>query len=227
MTTAIDPLPDLRLMQLISPSLPIGGFTYSQGLECAVELGWVIDVETLTQWLREQILTTLGRLDLPILMRLYEAAHEGSVSGVIGWSQYLIASRETSELRAEEHNRGRALALLLKSLDIIETGQWLEALELSQSAGFAYAASVWDIPENHMLRGFAWSWVENLVLAGVKIIPLGQSDGQRILLNLAPVIVQAVAMAQRLDDDEIGVSSPALSIASSQHQFQYTRLFRS
>lgn len=214
-------------MQLISPSLPIGGFTYSQGLERAVDLGWVTDAAMLTQWLHEQVMTTVARLDLPVLIRLYDASNEQSLSRMIDWSRYLIASRETSELRAEEHNRGRALALLLKSLDIIQPGQWLEALELSQSAGFAYAASIWDIPKHNMLRGFAWSWVENLVLAGVKIVPLGQSDGQRILLKLAPVIVEAVELAQHLDDDEIGASSPALSIASSQHQFQYTRLFRS
>ncbi|HFD86735.1 MAG TPA: urease accessory protein UreF [Gammaproteobacteria bacterium] len=227
MTPAIDALPDLRLMQLISPSLPIGGFTYSQGLERAVDRGWVSDAELLTAWLHEQVLTTLARLDLPILMRLYEASSEKSLPSMMYWSRYLIASRETSELRAEECNRGRALATLLKSLEVIEPGQWFEALELCQSAGFAYAAKAWDIPQDNMLRGFAWSWVENLVLAGVKIVPLGQSDGQRILLKLAPAIVKAVTVAQSIDDDEIGASSPALSIASSQHQFQYTRLFRS
>ncbi len=220
-------LAEIRLMQLISPSLPVGGFTYSQGLERAVDLGWVRDAETLTAWLTEQVVTTLEWLDLPILLRLYHAASARDLTGVEYWSDYLIASRETSELRAEERNRGRALVMLLRSLKLTGLEAWHEVLSRCQLAGFAYAAQAWGIPVAGMLRGFAWSWIENQALAGVKIIPLGQTEGQRILHDLAPLIAQAAEQAQQVKDDEIGASTPALAIASSQHQFQYTRLFRS
>lgn len=220
-------LAQFRLMQLISPSLPIGSFTYSQGIEWAVEAGWISTKDHLSQWMVEQVQTTLAKLDLPILLRLYDASKTQNLEALSYWSDYLIASRETSELRAEELNRARAFARLLQSLDLPGEPAWFEVLNQCQSAGFAHAARVWEIPKENMLQGFAWSWLENLILAGVKIIPLGQSDGQRLLHDISPTLAGAVSSALNLSDDDIGASNPALSIASSQHQFQYTRLFRS
>lgn len=220
-------LAQLRLMQLISPSLPIGGFTYSQGLEWAIEAGWIADAEDLGNWLQEQARTTLARVDLPLLARLYDCSAEGDLERMSYWSKVVIANRETSELRKEEQNRGRAMASLLRSMEVELASEWQTTLCLTQLTGFSHAARVWGITKEDMLLGYMWSWLENLVLAGIKIVPLGQSDGQRLLLKIAPTLPEAVAEAMALSDDEIGASSPALSIASSQHEFQYTRLFRS
>lgn len=232
-TMSIEALPtqnalsQLRLMQLISPSLPIGSFTYSQGIEWAVEAGWIKDADDLAQWLKEQVHTTLAKIDLPILIRHYEACRAKDVDALSFWNDQLLAYRETSELRQEEQNRGRALASLLPTLDIPFAEQWKAELSRTQSAGFTLAAQGWEIPIKDMLTGYAWSWLENLALAGVKIVPLGQSAGQRVLAELTPELPVAVDTALQLDDENIGASNPALAIASSQHQFQYTRIFRS
>lgn len=220
-------LAQLRLMQLISPSLPIGSFTYSQGIEWAADSGWIKNADNLAQWLREQLHTTLAKIDLPLLIRHYEACRNEDLKALSAWNDHLLAYRETSELRQEEHNRGRALASLLITLDIPQAQAWKSELSRSQSAGFSLAAQAWNIPVRDMLTGYAWSWLENLALAGVKIIPLGQSAGQQLLAQLTPELPIAIETALTLADDELGASNPALAIASSQHQFQYTRIFRS
>lgn len=237
----------LRLLQLVSPMLPVGAFAYSQGLEWAVETGWVSGEQALEDWLSDQLCQALAFVDLPILVRMMEAAGAGDALQISRWIDEFQARRETAELRAEEAGRGRALAELLGSLGLIDRlllGQTRELgpasadlkrrradlralLARSQLAGFACAAAAWDIEPTDALLGYAWSWAENLTLAGVKLIPLGQTAGQRILLQLAEQIPVAVERAQSLDDAEIGASMPALAIASSRHETQYTRLYRS
>lgn len=217
----------LRLMQLVSPSLPVGGFTYSQGLEWAVDQHWIKNKSELSQWLQEQIKTTLSGVDFPILIRMYKAVENTDNAALELWSRTLIASRETNELRQEEFNRGRAMCSLLQKLGLLDDPDLVRIIKRCQAAGFAFAANRWEISANSMLLGYGWSWLENLVLAGVKIIPLGQSDGQMMLQNLIPQIPDAIEKANLVTDKRIGAGNPALSIASSQHQFQYTRLFRS
>ena len=143
------------------------------------------------------------------------------------WADWLLASRETRELRDEERNRGRALTSLLVDLGITHAEDWRDTLSYSQTAGFALAAVVWQIPLHQAAQGFAWSWLENLALAGVKLIPLGQTAGQRILHDLGDVTNLAVQRGLKLADEDMGASAPALAIASSRHETQYTRLFRS
>ncbi|WP_089725989.1 urease accessory protein UreF [Candidatus Thiosymbion oneisti] len=222
-----DPLPLLRLLQLVSPSLPIGGFAYSQGIEWAVEAGWIRSAEQLQAWLLDQLGNSLVNLDLPLLARMYDAARVRDLAAMIHWIDWLLAARETSELRAEEANRGRALADLLIAWELTGARDWKTTLARSQAAGFAFAAAAWAIPVRNTALGYAWGWLENLVLAGIKIIPLGRAQGQRILQRLAAEVPAAVARALALADHEIGASTPALAIASSAHETQYTRLFRS
>jgi urease accessory protein len=241
----------LRLMQLVSPALPVGAFTYSQGIEWAVEKGWVGTPDDLEAWLADQLDHAIAAVDLPLLARMYSAARDRDPAAMSRWVDRLTASRETSELRAEEANRGRALADLLVAWDLLcgeappsgrpgateETGRpngagsdvqrWRETLARSQAAGFAYAAAAWNIPVRECLLGCAWGWLENLVLAGVKAVPLGQTQGQRMLQRLSERIPAAVDLALSLGDEDIGASSPALAIASAAHETQYTRLFRS
>jgi urease accessory protein len=217
----------LRLMHLVSPSLPTGAFTYSQGLEWAVECGWVTDEESLQQWIYDLMTTSMVSLDLPVLQRMVEACSNDHYQVFADWSEFLLASRETSELRLEERNRGRAMHALLPALGVQVREEYRSKLNESQLGGFAYAAADWGIPLQDTLAGYLWSWLENMTLAGVKIIPLGQSAGQRILSRLSPLIPGCIERSIQLRDDEIGASTPAQAIASSRHETQYTRIYRS
>jgi urease accessory protein len=227
MNTDTEGLARLRLFQLISPSLPVGAFAYSQGVEWAVEAGWIKDAATLQRWLREPLLEGLARTDLPVLLRQFQAWRKDDIESVEHWSRFLLACRETLELRDEEKNRARALAALLPALGVdLADGDW-SPVKRSQTAGFALAAARWEISAREMAQGYAWAWLENQVLGAVKAIPLGQTAGQQVLQRLAALVPLAVERACSLNDDELGASTPALAIASSLHETQYTRLFRS
>ncbi|MFY0658346.1 MAG: urease accessory protein UreF [Neptunomonas phycophila] len=220
-------LADLRLYQLISPSLPIGAFTYSQGLEWAIEAGWVKNEQALEQWLESVLAHSVSTLELPVMIRLCRAFEGQDVEAVHYWTQFLIASRETSELRKEERQRGQALATLLPNLNVAIDDSVIEALRSTQIAGFALAAQQFDISVQSACAGYLWSWLENAVMAGVKLVPLGQTSGQKLLMRLSERVPTAVERALAIVDDEVGSSTPALAIASSRHETQYTRLFRS
>ena len=220
-------LADLRLFQLTSPTLPVGGFTYSQGLEWAVEAHWVKDAPGLERWLEGLLAHSVATLELPILLRLYQAIEDADQLSTVRWCNYLLASRETLELRREERQRGAALAKLLPNLDIIIPADLEKSVESTQLAGIALAANQWSINPLDTCKGYAWSWLENTTMAGVKLIPLGQTQGQQILLRVAGKIPAAIALAAELANADIGSSTPAQAIASSRHETQYTRLFRS
>lgn len=225
--TGSEMLPMLRLLQLVSPSLPVGGFTYSQGIEWAADRGWIRDRGDLYAWLDDQLNTGLARVDLPILARMMAAAGTRDDQALADWTDRLLAYRETAELRAEEANRGRALADLLIAWGIEGAPERRSRLARCQLAGLAWAADAFGIAPDAAAAGYAWSWAEGLAVAAVKIVPLGQTAGQGVLLDLAARMPAAVQTALSLDDDAIGASAPALAIASGLHESQYTRLFRS
>lgn len=225
--TSTAPLARLRLMQLVSPTLPIGAFTYSQGLEWAVEAAWVSDTASLADWLEGLMDDGLGQLELPILRRLFQACDSHETEAIDHWGRQLYASRETRELRAEEHHRARALITLLADLEIKRAVDWREQLIHCQAAPFALAAVHWQIGLEDCLLGYAWGWLENQVAAAIKLVPLGQTDGQRVQLQLAGHLPAVVERALAIEDDDIGAGAPALAIASASHETQYTRLFRS
>jgi urease accessory protein len=225
--TTDDPLPRLRLLQLVSPSLPVGAFTYSQGLEWAVECGWVRDAESLQAWIESLLETTMACLEIPILARLYDAAARQDDEALAHWSHDLLASRETRELRLEERNRGRAMASLLPELGIPVSAEQLPLLRQCQLACFAHAANYWRIPLREAAAAYLWGWLENITLAGVKIIPLGQTMGQKIIAQLTTTLPQRVATGLEIPDEQIGASCTAQAIASSLHETQYTRIYRS
>ncbi|QLQ32314.1 MAG: urease accessory protein UreF [Candidatus Thiothrix singaporensis] len=216
----------LRLLHLVSPSLPIGSFTYSQGIEWAVECGWIKTADELENWLENLLHSGMTYLDLPILQRLYAAVEQQDRDLLQYWIDYLNASRETGELLQEE-KPGRALTDLLIALEIPQAAAWKPQLAQNQAAAFAFAAVHWRIPLQQAAYGYVWSWLENLVLAAVKIIPLGQTQGQKILHGMTPLLPAVVQAGLAVGDEDIGASSPALAIASSRHETQYTRLFRS
>jgi len=217
----------LRLLHLVSPSLPIGSFTYSQGIEWAVEAGWIESYSSLKEWMENQLHTGMTYLDIPVIMHLYQAVEDENKEALTYWIHYLNASRETSELLQEEKNRGRAMTDLLVNLEIPLAKTWKAELAQNQSAAFAVAAVHWQIPLKETAYGYVWSWLENLILAAVKIIPLGQTQGQALLHEMIPMIDEVITTGLTLEEEQIGASSPALAIASSRHETQYTRLFRS
>lgn len=224
-------LSDLRLLQLISPNLPTGAFTYSQGMEWAVECGWLNNETESRDWLQSVLHDSLQYLELPLLIRLYEAAGNNDTKGFLHWSRLLYASRETQELRAEESQRARALYSLLQKLPDSqhwpELENWKPALLLSQISSYALAASHWQINIEDLLLGYSWNWLENAIAVAIKLVPLGQTEGQRLLYQLGTNILAAVDYARSVETDTIGTSTPALAIASSLHETQYSRLFRS
>jgi urease accessory protein len=221
------PSATLRLWQLISPALPIGAFAYSQGLEYAAEEGWVNNEETAAQWITGLINHSLSALDVPILSRLYNAWLANDMEKVVYWNNYLQASRESKELLIEDRQIGSALKQLLCDLELEQAKQWPESEQPCFATMFALAASHWQVSLDETCQGFLWSWSENQVAAAIKLIPLGQTAGQRILSRIVHEIPQAVEHGLRLTDDDIGMAAHGLGIASALHETQYTRLFRS
>ena len=214
----------LRLWQLISPTLPVGAYSYSQALEYVIECGTVRDEPSTLAWLRELLHHGVAALDLPVLLRVHRAWTLGDATAVAKLSRELEARRDTGELRFEDMAMGGALTQLLAKLgESLPSG----APRLPFASAFAVACANWRIPEKDACAGFAWAWCESQIAAAVKLVPLGHTAGQRLLLALGAEIGAAVAAGAALDDDDIGVTLPGLAIASALHETQYTRLFRS
>ena len=217
----------VRLLQLVSPSLPIGSFTYSQGLEWAVEQRWIDDEATLAAWLDELLQGPLTRTDLPLLARLHAAADEADLERFALLADEVLAWRESAELRAEERQKGRALRAVLDELEPDLDPAWRYAVTSGYLAGFAWACARWAVPVDQAAEGYAYGWLENQVIAAVKLVPLGQAAGQRVLHRLATRMPALVATALATVDDDLGSSATTLAIASACHESQYTRLYRS
>jgi urease accessory protein len=224
--TGIDPLALLRLFHLVSPALPVGAYAYSQGLEYAVQAGWVHGEASSFDWLQGLVSHAVGTLDLPILLRLQAAWNDGDTPALQRWNAELIAARETAELRAEERHLGSALARVLVELAIPEAAAWRQR-DAAFATLFALAAARWGMSPSATLSGYAWSWCENQVLAAIKLVPLGQSAGQRLLHRLTDLLPQVVGRALALADDCIGTGGVGQALSSALHESQYSRLFRS
>jgi len=205
----------------------VGGFTYSQGLEWAVEAGWVRDIEGFSAWQREQMHDTLAYLAWPVLARLYHACEADDAEAFARWSRFLLANRETAELRLEEQQRGAALARLLDGWQLGQASAWRASLELSQLGGMAWLAVHWSITLRQLALGHAFAWLEGAVMAGVKLVPFGQQAAQTLLRDLSAALPELIDKALAQGDDQLGGGLPLLAIASSRHETQYTRLFRS
>jgi urease accessory protein len=216
----------LRLMQLTSPALPVGAFAYSQGLEWAVEAGWVTNAHQADRWIGGLLTRSMANFDLPVLTRLYQAWQQQDSEAFDKWNQFLLAGRGSAELQQEERHMGQALLRLLTQLqaDCILSAPCPEP---SYAALFAVAACNWHIRLPAACAGFLWSWAENQVAAAIKLVPLGQTDGQRMLVTLADRIPSAVRRGLSLENHAVGAMAPGLVMASALHETQHTRLFRS
>jgi urease accessory protein len=226
-TMGTESLALLRLMHLSSPALPIGAFNFSQGLEYAVDAQVVTDEPSALDWIQGVFCFSVGTLDLPVLLRVHAACVDEDPAAAMKWSTELVASRETLESRAEERHLGQALAKLLSASGLPAADGWLGQAGTSHVAMFALAAATHGIEASAAASGYAWAWTENQVVAAVKLLPLGQSAGQRILGQVLPQIPDVVAHAQAMSDGDIGTCVPFATMASALHESQYTRLFRS
>lgn len=212
----------LRLWQLISPNLPVGAYSYSNALEQVIDAGDVRSEADAAEWIDDLLLEGIARTDLPVLIRAHYAFASGDADTAARWCRTLAAMRETAELRFADRSMGEALLRLLEDL-----GVRAPRCEWPFACAFAFASAHWGIAAADAAAGYAWSWCESQAAAAIKLVPLGHTAGQRLLLGRSSSIRAAVDRALRLDDDEIGFGMPALAIASARHETQYTRLFRS
>ncbi len=217
------------LLRLTSPALPVGAFSYSQGLEYAHEAGWLRNTDEAASWLRGVMSHSLAGLDIPVLARCHRAVQAHDADSFFYWNDLCIAARETRELRLEDSQMGAALLKLLRDTEdsLPFTALQQDTLRISWPAAFALTSKLWGIALRDACTGFVWSWLENQLAAAAKIIPLGQTSVQRTLAQLSLHIDSCVTRGLHTDDDDIGSSLPGLALASMLHETQYTRLFRS
>lgn len=220
----------LTLLQLTSPALPVGAYSYSEGLEALVEGGWMTTAVQLDEWLRESLATGSIRMEAAVMLRARRAWMKQDLARLAYWNSWLSATRETAELRQQNLQMGRSLIKLLK--DLYEQENWVEIQtaigeECNLAIAFAIAAGLGSIDEQAAVLGYLHSWASNLVSAGVKLIPLGQTAGQRLIMNLSELIVATCDRVSILPDDQLFSCSWGLSLASMTHETQYSRLFRS
>ena len=227
----------LQLIWLASPALPVGGFSYSEGLEAAIFRAQAAPDNVantdcsnwISNWLCDQLELTLVRSDMAVMAQAIPAWRTTDLSRVTQLNDWLLHTRETSELRAQAEQMGRSLCAWLRNHDGIPAAllEHCEQLPPTYSIAFALAAAQTQASVRDCLLAFSFGWAENMVQAAIKSVPLGQSAGQRILARLGHAIPAAVQRAMDLPDDQRQAFSPMLAILSSQHETQYSRLFRS
>ncbi len=219
----------LQLMWLASPALPIGGFSYSEGLEAAVDTARVTTESEAAAWLLDQLELSLARGDLAVLAQAIPAWQAADATRIAALNAWVLQTRESSELRAQTEQMGRSLLEWLRNHTTATASQigLLAELQPTYPLAFALAASATGAPVREGLLAYAFGWAENMVQAAIKSVPLGQSAGQRILSALTAAIPAAIEHALSVPDSARQAFSPMLAILSAQHEVQYSRLFRS
>ncbi len=220
----------IGLLQLASPMLPVGGYTYSDGLETLINMGIVKDRISLHNWLETELKQGAIMVETAVVRRIYGNLLNNNIQGVIYWNNWLSATRETKELREQSWQMGGSLIKLLKELittDELHSNLGKINPPYNYATAYGIAGYYWSISEDLVIVSYLQSWLSNLVNAGVKLIPLGQTDGQRILFNLALNIRETSLKTKDLTDDQLYCCSWGLSMASMHHETLYSRLFRS
>lgn len=218
----------LQLLWLASPALPVGGFSYSEGIEAAVEAGLVHDEATAAGWIADQLHLALARADLPVLAEALEAVRGGDQAALSALDTWVRATRETSELRQQTEQMGRSLIEWGRAVHPDRVAHIPRDVSFTYPIAFAMAAAPSGASVRHVLLAFAFGWGENMMQSAIKAVPLGQSAGQRILARLADEAPRAVDEAlAAVAAGERQSFTPMLAILSAQHETQYSRLFRS
>ena len=228
----VTPLALLRLLHLASPTLPVGAYSYSQGLEAAIEAGLVKDQGSALSWVGDVLAESVARLEAPVFCRLYRAWNDMDRDAVLDWNDFFLASRDSAEFRAETVQMGYSLARLLRELFPREPRtEWFPSsvseASIAYPSAMAAGCVMLDTPLEASLHAYLFAWSENQVLAALKAVPLGQVAGQRMLFALEPVILKSAEAAMTIGDDDISNWTPGLSLLSMRHETQYSRIFRS
>lgn len=218
----------LQWLRLASPALPIGGYSYSQGLETALDLGWVYDAKSAEHWLSAILMGPLAHFDAALLAQACRAAAAGNQALLGHLNQRVLASRESREQRLETEQMAYSLHQLLSVLPEGAEG-WPEQLQTPYSLPvvWAVAAHQFAIAGEAAVAAWLWSWLENQVMVLMKAMPMGQSAGQQLISALLPQLHEATALAWNLPEDELNNFAPRFSLAALKHETQYSRLFRS
>lgn len=225
----------VSLMRLSSPALPIGGFSYSQGLETAIESGWVRTEAEVGDWLASLLEANIGKFDAPLGLALCVAAAEANPERMRQLHERWLASRETAELLAETLQMGQSLLQMLSGLELEPwVAEQVGAMRSNEAPcglpfAWALAARAFGLAPQAALAAWLWSWLENQVMAAIKAVPLGQQAGQRLFSTLRPRLAQVIerCAAGVEDDSSWSNFAPGFAIACSRHETQYSRLFRS
>ncbi|NBA95149.1 urease accessory protein UreF [Pseudomonas sp. R5(2019)] len=222
--------PAWALLRLASPQLPIGGYSYSQGLEMAVEMATVVDPASARRWIADQLLLNLARFEAPLLLAHCVAAEAEDWGELLQRCDEHRASRETRELHLESRQMGYSLKQLLEGLPELDTAARRFLADIHEphlALGWALAARAWQISPQDALAAWLWSWLENQLAVLMKTLPLGQQAAQRLTSELLPLLQQARQIATDLNPQHLGSAAFGLSLASMAHERQYSRLFRS
>lgn len=219
----------VRLLQLASPALPIGAYSYSQGLEWKIETRVIVDAGSAKRWINDVLEHVMAPGEAAVLLRLYDARMREEASRFQHWNDWYRTSRESRELRAETEQMGAALAALAIDLGVLDATSiaWIDRCKIVLPAAFALTAVDMKIPRDAAIGGYVMSWLENQVLAVVKSLPLGQVAGQRLLFELASRIPEVVERVGAVPDEDVVSFAPGFALASMRHETQYSRLFRS
>jgi len=220
-----------RLLQLASPALPVGAYTYSQGLEWAVESGVIRDEAGTGRWIADLLQNGIGSYEAPLVAALMAAWSAGDVAEIDYLNAEFLASRESAELRAETAQMGFSMRRLLRDLrdeNLAPVATLVEALpEVAFPTVWAGIAAAWKIEPEAALTAYLWSWAENQVMAALKAVPLGQAAGQRLLADLGRQIPDVTVNRKNWPKTKWSNFTPAFAIACARHETQYSRLFRS
>jgi len=217
-------------LHLASASLPVGGFAYSQGLEQAHASGLVLSRDQAAEWIHDVLLQVLARQDLPLWLACHDAAVKGQWEVLEQHTQTLVALRESAEFRLESRQMGYSLMQLYPqwlSPEQMPCSQRLASLARNYTTAHATLTALRGMSWSIGLTAYVWSWLEGQVMAAVKILPLGQRDGQWLLHQARGWVTQAVQAARQVDVNAAGTAAFGLAILSTRHETQYSRLFRS
>lgn len=217
------------LLRLASPQLPIGGYSYSQGLELAIDSGLIRSAVEAETWLRDSLELNLARFEAPLLLAHCQAAAEGDWTRLGALAERHRASRETAEFQLESRQTGYSLAQLLLGLPELDDAsrRLLGELAPTFALGWALAARAWAIAPRAALDAWLWTWLENQLAVLMKTLPLGQQAAQRLTSLLLPTLTAVAEHAAALPEATWGGAPFGLALSCMAHERQYSRLFRS
>ncbi|NCY13557.1 MAG: urease accessory protein UreF [Synechococcaceae bacterium WB8_1A_041] len=224
----------LALLQLVSPALPVGAFSYAEGLEVLVQAGELRDAATLRAWLEAELQFGLLAVEAAALGPLQQAFKTSNMEQLLDLNDWLIAQREAPEMRAQQWQMAGSLLQLLAAMGWPLTEQCqglkltgLKLTGLGWTAAWAWAGHCLNLAATDLVEAYLYGWLANQISAAVRLIPLGATEGQCLQLQLAPLISSQANYLISQDPRQMFSSGVGASLAQLQHGALYSRLFRS